>query len=218
MGLMNICRWARIGFLAVFLTGAVSAVSAQITLPDDSLAGLLHRDDVQTELKMTESQKKKWRELDRLATIKSGSSFENDPIAIQDPEVIEKRDAQREKKVWAVLTPDQNKRLMELTVQRNGPRMLASVHYQDILGLTEDQRSQVRNAKSEYSGSIRDLIRKRDSVKGEIGRLDPKKVRDVLAQIEKRYVEALDLVMDQDQRNQLATMGGKLFKFSERRF
>lgn len=192
--------------------------SQQILLADDSMAGMLHREDVQAELKFSKSQKTKWSEIDRLPRSARGSTFDGDPMDILDPDVIERRDTEREAKVWRFLGPDQSVRMLELFVQRNGVRTLLRSDYQKRLALTEDQVDQVRQAKARHDGDLRGLMKKIKGVNTEIGRLDPKKVANVRASIEKTLVEDLDKIATQEQRNQIDTLGGRKFRFLERRF
>jgi len=197
---------------------AVAVGPVQLVPIDDSLAGLLHRDDVQAELKLTASQKKKWAEYDRMPSARRGSTFEGDPLLILDPEVVERRDVLREKKVWSFLGPDQSVRMMELLVQREGVKIILRPSHQVILSLSDEQRDTVRQAKARHNGAIRELIGKVSAAKGEIGRVDPKKVRDAQKKIEAELMEELDKIPTQDQRNLIATLEGKKFRFLERKF
>lgn len=185
---------------------------------DDSMAGMLHREDVQAEVKFTKQQKIKWSEIDRPPKSSRGSTFEDDPLEILDPDAVEKRDKERETRVWRFLGPDQSVRMLELFVQRNGVRVLLRSDYQKLLSLTEDQIDQVLQAKARYDGDVRALMKKVKSVNTEIGRLDPKKVANVRTAIDKTLVDDLDRIPTQEQRNQIDTLGGKKFRFLERRF
>lgn len=197
--LMTVCGWAQ-------------------ARTDDSVAGLLHREDVQAELKMTPNQIKKWNEIDRLPKVKTGGTFESDPIDIADPYVLDKKNEERELKAWDFLGPSQAVRLMELVIQRAGIRAILRTNVQSALAMSDDQIAEVTQAKSRHHMAVKDLMRKVATTTSEIGRLDPKRVADVQRAIDKTLEEDLDKVITQEQRNALADMGGKKFTFFEPRY
>lgn len=202
----------------VHLAAVLLATSLPQTrfIADDSVAGLLHREDVQTELGLSPAQQKKWLEIDRPPKARVGGALEDDPVSVEDPDVRDKRDAEREKRAWSVLGPSQTVRLLQLVVQWLGPKALMRQDVQDSLGLTEDQRSEARRARAAYVMAVRDVIKRLNMKTTEFERPDPKKIRDRLAQIDKNLTDALDAIPNQDQRNQLAEMAGKKFVFAGR--
>lgn len=204
--------------LLIFACVTAASSGAFALASDDSVAGLLHREDVQTELKLTPQQLKKWNEIDRIPKPKTGSAFEGDPIAIADPGQIERKNAEREKKAWSILGPSQAVRLMELVIQRQGIRSLLREDVRASLELTEAQAAAVQQAKSRHDMAVVELMRKVASMNTQLGRPDPKKVSDVQATIEKTLIDDLDQIPTQDQRNKLAEMSGKKFTFFEPRY
>ena len=203
-------------FLAAILLAPIPVLGQPKS--DDSVAGLLHREDVQTELKLTDRQKKIWLELDPLPKPKRAATFQADPLVIPDPDIVEKKDFEREKKAWSILGPSQTLRLRELFVQRAGPRALLQSDVQFELELSEEQRDRVSQAKTKYVSTVHQLIDKLARTKSEIGRLDPKKVNDALAANDRRLADELDMVMTNEQRIHLEKMGGRKFTFLEREF
>lgn len=184
----------------------------------DSVASLLHREDVQAELKLTPGQLKTWGEIDKPPRLRRTGTFEADELQLEDPQAVREREAKREEKAWRLLTPSQVGRLSELYVQRVKSVAVLRSDVQAKLQFTAEQSQAVRVALAGYDMSLRSLIRKRDSVKSELGRLDPQKVRDSVKKIEADLSEQLDAVMTNEQRNDLTACGGKPFRFLERKF
>lgn len=181
-------------------------------LTDDSVAGLLHRSDVQAELKMTKSQVEKWEAIDRIRAPKRGGTFEQDPVVLTDPAEQEKKDAEREKKAWSVIGPDQSVRLRELFLQRQGVRALSRDDVQWTLELTDPQKGDVRRAKTKRDMALRTLLDQSKRAK-----LDPKRVRDVLDAVDKQFIDDLNVVLTSEQADKLAQAGGRPFIFNDRR-
>lgn len=184
----------------------------------DSVASLLHREDVQAELKLTSSQLKTWNEIDKLPRVRRSGTFEADELRVEDPQMVRDCEAKREEKAWRLLTPSQVGRLSELFVQRVKSLAVLRSDIQARLQFTTEQSQAARIALADYDMSMRALIKKRGSVRSELGRLDPQKVRGAITKIERDLSEQLDAIITNDQRNQLTDYGGKPFRFLERKF
>lgn len=182
-------------------------------LDDDTPAGLLHREEVQAELNMTDQQKRDWEKTDPLPKVKRGGTFEPDVLVIPDPVELDKKNAAREARAWAMLGPSQVMRLHELTVQRAGVRALLREDVRSSLGLSDGQREMVRRAKSRHDLDLQALI---DRVKR--SRVDQKRVVDRWNEIESALTDALGQILTPDQEAALLKLGGKPFHFLTHKF
>lgn len=110
-----------------------------------NVMGLLHRPEVQAELRLTEEQKKKLhrppdddcREVQRFFR-----DFHRAPPQEQAKKAAEFRAAQ-EKKIAAILNAEQVRRLGQILLQQQGYAALANPEAADLLELSEEQRAQV---------------------------------------------------------------------------
>ena len=138
-------------------------------------AGLLMRDDVKEDLKLTDEQKDKLAALmpnmqDREAMMamiqeimkEAGIS---DFQEMQTPEgqkkmapVIAKRAAEMKKKQDAILTPEQAKRLAEINVQFNGNRVVTQPDIAKEIGMTEDQNKAIADLNKKQAAAMRGLF------------------------------------------------------------
>lgn len=203
--------------LAAALT-TISFCIAAFAQGSDTVASLLHREDVQTELKLTPKQLKQWLEVDRPPRPKRSGTFESDLLVIEDPQLVREREKQREERAWKLLGPGQTLRLMELFVQRAGPLAILRNDVQTRLELRDDQIHDIRLALAAHDMSVKELIKRQQTVKSELGRLDPKKVKDAFQAREEELSSRLDLILDNEQRYKLGDLKGKPFRFLERKF
>ncbi|MBL8064326.1 MAG: hypothetical protein JNM34_00560 [Chthonomonadaceae bacterium] len=197
---------------------ALFAVSFLPALGDEqlseSIADLLHRADVQGEVNLTRSQLDKWLKLDPPPKAKVHSSFAPDSLELADPDVQAKREQEREKRVWSLLSPSQVSRLMELYIQRSGPACLARNDVQAVLEFSAPQCDEVRRATSEYRFLVNSIIKLQTEKRSEFDRPDPKKLNDRLKLAKSKLRESLDRAMNPDQRDKLKQLGGKEFSFA----
>ena len=171
-------RLSRLGWLALLLCGAIGFSTAAMAQPGPggppgrgfggggfgpmmggmggmaSPTMLLNADAVAKELKLTDDQKAKIRQINEKAQATMREAFEG--LADLSPEerqekmagLREKMQNQRKetnKALEAVLTEDQAKRLKEVFIQVLGEQSLRNPEVQAALGLSDDQKAKIRS-------------------------------------------------------------------------
>ena len=189
----------------------------------NSLIGLLNRDDVKGELKLTDDQKSK---LDAMRPARGqgrgnggggngGGGGGNGGGGRQgggtfDPEAMRKLQAEREKTTLEVLTADQKKRLGELYVQRVGARAVLREDVQAELKITADQKSKIealQKTQQEANQSVMEKVRS--------GEIERTAVQDIMKKNDTALTDELNKILTADQKAKLKTMEGAPFKFEE---
>lgn len=88
---------------------------------------------------------------------------------------MQKFQEEQESKVNAVITPDQQKRLLEIFVQLNGASSITNKTVQKGLGLTDDQIAKIKSLQDKQQAANREIFQKmRD------GELDRSEVRPLM--------------------------------------
>jgi DNA-directed RNA polymerase beta' subunit len=190
---------------------------------NNSLIGLLNRDDVKGELKISDDQKSK---LDALRPARGqggnrggggnagggngggGNGGGNRQGGTFDPEAMRKLQAEREKNTLEVLTADQVKRLKELYVQRVGARAVLREDFQTELKFTPDQKSKIealQKTQQEANQSVMEKVRS--------GELERTAVQDIMKKNETALTDELNKVLTADQKAKLKALEGTPFKF-----
>ena len=190
---------------------------------NNSLIGLLNRDDVKGELKISDDQKSK---LDALRPARGqggnrggggnagggngggGNGGGNRQGGTFDPEAMRKLQAEREKNTLEVLTADQVKRLKELYVQRVGARAVLREDFQTELKITPDQKSKIealQKTQQEANQSVMEKVRS--------GELERTAVQDIMKKNETALTDELNKVLTADQKAKLKALEGTPFKF-----
>lgn len=205
--------------MLITMTAAIFLNVLFVSPPEDStIADLLHREDVQAEIKLTDKQRKKLNEVDPLPKFVNTGTFESDKIVIVDPELALKKEDERERKVWLLLSPDQVTRIFQLHVQRNGVRTITRSDVQAHLQFTDSQKDSIRLAVAGRQMDLRDLIKLQKTKGLERDRVDPKKLEQKVNLVEQKYTDALRDILTLDQVNALEALGGKKFVFATRSF
>lgn len=174
---------------------------------------LLGREDVKTELKITDDQSAKLTAIQEDIRNEMMAQFQNGG-GRPDREAMQKIFAEVGKKVEtktkAILTPEQSKRLMELYVQRSKNRAIMNADVQKALGLKEEQIAKVKDLNDAQQKANQGLFQKMQSQE-----ID----RDTLQAKMKSNDEAMNTelgkVLTDDQKKKLVEMGGKAFEFKE---
>lgn len=193
----------------------------------NSLSSLLHRADVQTELKVTDEQKSKIEAL-RPAGRPGGTPNGGAPNGgapgngggqpgqagprggAPDPAAMEARRAEEKKAIAEILTADQLARLEELLIQREGNQAILRKEVQEKLGLSDEQKGQIKTIQGKYNDANRELREKSQS-----GELDRSALREAMTTNRKVLVEELGKVLSAEQTSKLTALGGKPFTFDE---
>ena len=197
---------------------------------NNSLVGLLNRDDVKAELKLTDDQKSK---LDAMRPARGqgrgnggggnggggnggggngggGNGGGRQGGGNFDPEAMRKLQAEREKTTLEVLTTDQKKRLGELFVQRVGARAVLREDVQTQLKITADQKTKIealQKTQQEANQSVMEKVRN--------GEIERTAVQDIIKKNDAALSEELNKVLTADQKAKLKAMEGAPFKFEE---
>lgn len=132
-----------------------------------SPAMLLQRQDVQTDLALTDEQKTKLQDIQQTIRDAGREAYQNangDFAAMRKAmEPVVKKAADD---AMAVLTPDQQKRLKEINVQINGNSALVNnKELQDQIGLTDDQKTKIADLSTKMqaaNASIGEKIRNQE--------------------------------------------------------
>jgi hypothetical protein len=166
-----------------------------------SISGLVFRADVQTDLAMTDDEKSK------LEAMRADLRPARDPGAPRPTR--EEMMAQQEtadKKVEAVLTPDQVQRIHEIQIQLLGPMALARKNVQADLGLSSEQTTKLEGLFKTYQEANQSIQQKvRDgSLDRESAGTERTKNGDFLKG------EAMK-VLTPEQATKFSSMGGKPF-------
>jgi len=175
-----------------------------------NVLGMLHRPEVQAELKLTEEQKAKlqkpagedWREI---------GQFFRDLYSVP-PEERAKKAAEfrgvQEKKIAAVLNTDQQRRLGQILLQQQGLSALAQQEVADLLQLSEDQRKRVEAVTKEFSQTRRSAFSR--------GGRDWQEVGKRMDELRQQEAKRLAAVLTDAQQEQWRGLVGKPFELERR--
>jgi Spy/CpxP family protein refolding chaperone len=166
---MRASRWIMV---ALFVVGAVVVVEAQ--QPRQGGGGFggvnvytaaLTNKDLQTELKVTDEQKEKFKAVKEKADENSKKGFGLFKDAGKDEDKqkearaeFAKIGAENRKLVEEVLTPDQKKRLAQIDVQAKGLRAFSDEKIAKELGITDGQTSKIKGIMEEYGKDTKGLF------------------------------------------------------------
>ena len=181
---------------------------------------LLQRDDVKKDLALTDDQNEKLAALNDRDTMMANFQAAMKEAGISDfsemrtPEgqkkmapVMEKMQAEMKKKIDAILTPTQSKRLDEINIQFNGNRSVTQKDVAKALAITEDQTKAIADLTKKQGDAMRGLFQKVQD--GELT------MEDVQAK-RKKNDEILDTeigkLLTEAQKAKLKEMGGKKFE------
>lgn len=186
---------------------------------------LLRRDDVKDELKITSDQTSKIQELQqksgerqRQAMQDAGVNFGGGGGGFQMDDATRKKltDAmakvgeETQKDVDAILTPEQTKRLKELTVQRLGNSAITVPQYQKDLNVTDAQKTKVADLQKKQMDAMQALGQKmRDQ------EIDMNGFREAMEKNNKIMEDELGKLLTDAQKAKLKELGGKPFTFKE---
>jgi hypothetical protein len=180
-------------------------------------ASLLRIKEVQTELKMTDDQVKKYDEYRQNQRGNGGGGgFGGGGNGGAgggnfDMEAFRKAQAERaaaeEKAIKEIISADQWKRLWEIWVQNQGNRAILNELVQKDLGLTDEQKNKIKDLQTkqqEAGAALREKVQNGEVERSEMGTL--------MQQQQKLMNDELGKVLTQEQTDKLKAMGGKEFK------
>jgi Spy/CpxP family protein refolding chaperone len=208
-------RSRKIAILSVILAGCLTGpVRAQFNLTKDGSRGatasqIVKRRDVQKELNLTLEQVQKLKDLDERTRQAKEADFEQlaklDPKARDDKrmEIVRSTNQLELAEVKKILTPDQTKRLMEVTYQIAYVTSFRAEHVVESLKLTKEQQEKIRGI---MQGTILDMREMFQSTSGGLAASREK----VDALREKAMHDTLAL-LTADQKQKWAELQGKPF-------
>jgi hypothetical protein len=171
---------------------------------------LIQIPEVQTELKLTDEQKGKFQQMGQ----EMGGAMREMFQALQNaaPEERQKKlqefQADANKKINAVLNADQQKRLRQLVLQRQGPAVLAQDEsVAKDLKVTDEQKQKIAAITREAGEQRRALLQG--------GGLQNPETRAKMEEITKQTNEKITATLTDAQKKQWKEMLGAEFKFPE---
>ncbi len=196
-------------FLTALILLSPAAVSAQPPgpppppplLPPAHL--MLHQKSVQDELRLTQQQAVQihqvmLQEMQRMKQLMAGKRPGEGP-----PPMMHEHFKEIDKKILAVLSKAQQKRLREVTLQVVTPRVFTDADVAAELKLDEEQQQQMRALLDQATQDQRKLMQ---------GNLQPAVHQQKLAALKKSVTAKTLNVLTSEQRSQWSAMTGKAFK------
>lgn len=181
-----------------------------------SRAMLLSRDDVQRDLALTATQKDKLDGIRESQMEKMREAFQAARDSGGDMQSMrgqmEKMMKDSEKEVLAVLTPEQTKRLKEVSIWISGNRAILDEEIQKDLGITAEQKTKIKalqTKQQEAMGSLFEKMRNQE--------IDRDQMQETVQKNNKIMDEELGKLLTEAQSSQLKAMKGKEFKAGDRR-
>lgn len=184
---------------------------------------LLNRDDVKDELKLTSDQTSKVADLQgkqrqrmqdamQSAGIQfgggGGGGFQmSDEDRKKMTAALAKVNEDTQKDIDGILTPDQSKRLKELTVQRAGNSIIGNPMFQKELNVTDDQKAKIADLQAKQQQAMMSLFQNQDMSR-----------EDRQAAMEKNTKimnDELAKLLTDDQKKKIVEMSGKPFTFKD---
>jgi Spy/CpxP family protein refolding chaperone len=178
--------------------------------------GLLRRDDVKDDLKLTDDQKSKLADVLDKARARQREAFQNSGFQPGTPpseeqqkkmaETFQKLNEETTKEVNAILTAEQQKRLKEISVQFAGNGIALNPEYQKELGITDEQKAKLADLQKKQGEAMRTLMQKmRDQ------EIDMQGMREAAEKNGKIMNDEIGKVLTDDQKKKIAEMSGKPF-------
>lgn len=171
--------------------------------------GLLRRDDVKTDLKLTDDQKTKITDLQTkmrqdMQAARDNASASGDFSAVRD--AMQKLNDQYKPQFMAVLTPDQQTRLKQINIQMMKARALTDTDVQTDLGLSADQKSKISDLVQKANDANRELFQKVRN-----GELDRDQADATRQKNDATLQDELLKVLTPDQADKFKSMAGPTF-------
>ena len=184
------------------------------------VAMLLGREDVKADLALTSEQADKLAALnDRDAMMANFQQAMKDAgisdfSEMRTPEgqkkmapIMEKMQSDMRKKIDAILTPDQSKRLDQINIQFNGNRSVTQKDVAKAIGLTDDQSKAIADLQKKQSAAMQGLFQQVQS--GELTRED---MQDKMKKNGEILDSEIGKLLTDAQKAKLKEMGGKKFE------
>ena len=121
--------------------------------------------------------------------------------------IMEKMQSDMRKKIDAILTPDQSKRLDQINIQFNGNRSVTQKDVAKAIGLTDDQSKAIADLQKKQSAAMQGLFQQVQS--GELTRED---MQDKMKKNGEILDSEIGKLLTDAQKAKLKEMGGKKFE------
>ena len=173
---------------------------------------LVQRADVQRDINLSADQKTKLEAMNaemrekmqaQMEEMRAGGSFDRDKMQA----AMQAMQEESKKKLAAILTPEQMKRVGEIGVQMRGTRAVMDPEIQKTLGLSEDQKAKIKELQEKQQAANRTVMEKVQS-----GELTREQSRETMDKNNKIMDAELAKVLTAAQNGKLKEMGGKPFK------
>lgn len=165
---------------------------------------LLQSEDVQKELKLSDEQVTKLKEIAE----KQRNAFKDLPKdkdeRLKKIQEIQKENQEREKQVADLLKPEQTKRLDQILLQQQGAGALLNPKVIEDLKITDEQKTKITDAIKDSAKELQDLF------KG--GKVDPAEIQKKLAEQRTKTMEKASGVLTPEQQKQWKEKVGEPFK------
>jgi Spy/CpxP family protein refolding chaperone len=174
---------------------------------------LLGRHDVQKELNLSDDQKTKIEAI-RQKQREDMQAFRqaNAPADGGQPDFtklraeMEKMQKEQQKEFDAILTPDQGKRLKEISIQLGGNGAIMRPEVQTDLGLTDEQKGKIKDLQDKQQAAMQEIREKMQN-----GELDREQMRPLMEKNRKIMDDELGKILTDAQKAKLKELGGKPF-------
>ncbi|MBV9122850.1 MAG: hypothetical protein JO112_05805 [Planctomycetes bacterium] len=178
--------------------------------------GLLQSEAVQKELNLTDDQVQQIQKIAAGSREKHRDDFQklrdveeaDRPMKLQElRKTMNDEDA---KALAGLLKPEQEKRLKQLTIQREGYRAFSDPEVQKELNLTDDQKTQIQTITTDAGKETRDLFQG--------GGAPSQDSRKKMQEIQKQTTEKVQSVLTDTQKKTWKELTGEPFEFPRGQF
>jgi len=169
---------------------------------------LLMRDDVKTELNLTDEQKTKLQAIQEEVQGKMRDAFQSggsDRTAMQA--AMQKISEDSSKEINAVLTADQQKRLKQIAYQFAGNAAALDPDTAKAIGITDDQKAKIDDLNTKMQEANTALREKAQS-----GEIDRSEIGPKMQSNQKALNDAIGGILTDDQKAKLKDLQGPEFK------
>ena len=207
MNLKSVFVILTISALVAFAPAQQQGMRGAFGNPAQNPSILLRRDDVKTDLQLTDDQKSKLFDLEQGLRDRFSEVFRNGG---SDPETRQKAIENIVKKIIEdvnkILTTGQLKRLKEIAIQVAGNSSAALPEIQKELSITADQKTKIADLMTRQAKATSEAVERMRN--GEIQSAD---VQEAVQKNQKILNEEIGKLLTQAQRDKLKTLGGKTF-------
>lgn len=166
---------------------------------------------VQTELKLTETQKTQIQQLLEANRPQMGGGQRGGGGQGFDPEAMRQQRERMEAEIKKILNEEQYARYQQLSLQQQGPSALARPEIAKEVGLSEAQQNQIRQIQQAQQEAMRSMMQ------GGGGGGDRQAMMQQMQAMREETDKKILAVLNSDQRAKWDSMLGKPFNFGQGR-